>query len=105
MNRKEILDSAKKCICGDRPQDYGSPENNFGVIADLWNAYLKTAKPWVPTKCIPLFTASDVGVLMCLFKLGRIASGTGNMDSFIDLAGYAACAGELRENEMKEDQE
>lgn len=35
MNRKEILEAAAKCVCGDREQDYGSPENNFQTIAKL----------------------------------------------------------------------
>ena len=26
MTRKEILEAAEKCVCGDREQDYGSPE-------------------------------------------------------------------------------
>lgn len=34
-------------------------------------------------------------MLMCLFKIARIATGRGKADSFIDLAGDAACAGEL----------
>ena len=38
MNRKEILEAAAKCVCGDREQDYGSPENNFAIIARLWSA-------------------------------------------------------------------
>lgn len=25
MTRKEILEAAEKCVCGDREQDYGSP--------------------------------------------------------------------------------
>lgn len=29
MKREEILDAAKRCVCGDREKDYGSPENNF----------------------------------------------------------------------------
>lgn len=37
----------------------------------------------------------DVATLMCLFKIARIATGRGKADSFIDLAGDAACAGEL----------
>lgn len=37
MNREEILKCAKICVCGDREQDYGSPENNFELkgIHDL----------------------------------------------------------------------
>ena len=26
MNRPEILDAAKACVCGQREQDYGTPE-------------------------------------------------------------------------------
>ena len=37
MKRDEILESAKVCVCGEREQDYGSPENSFGLIARLWD--------------------------------------------------------------------
>ena len=37
--RAEILDAAKKIVTGDREKQYGSPEDNFGVIARLWSAY------------------------------------------------------------------
>ena len=33
MKREEILDAAKRCVCGDREQDYGSPEKNFEKIS------------------------------------------------------------------------
>ena len=39
MKRAEILAAAEKCVCGDREQDYGSPENNFSRIADFWSTY------------------------------------------------------------------
>ena len=84
MTRPEILDTAKKCVCGDREQDYGTPEKNFGTIAALWTAY----------KGIEL-TAVDVAAMLSLVKLGRIASGHGKADNWIDLAGYAACGGEI----------
>lgn len=41
MKRKEILEAAMCCVCGDREQDYGTPERNFELIADLWTTYLK----------------------------------------------------------------
>ena len=84
MTRPEILDTAKKCVCGDREQDYGTPEKNFGTIAELWTAY----------KGIEL-TAVDVAAMLSLVKLGRIASGHAKADNWIDLAGYAACGGEI----------
>lgn len=39
MKRADILHTAEKCVCGQREQDYGSPENNFQTIADFWSVY------------------------------------------------------------------
>ena len=38
---------------------------------------------------------NDVAMMMALLKVARIKSGGGTVDSFVDLAGYAACGGEL----------
>ena len=38
MSRAEILAAAKRCVCGDREEDYGSPERNFKTIAIMWDA-------------------------------------------------------------------
>lgn len=92
--RENLLNTAIFCVCGHREQDYGSPEDNFKTIANLWSAYLgKTISP------------IDVAMCMALLKIARIRSGTGTMDSFVDLAGYAACGGEIaaiNENKKKE---
>ena len=93
MTREEILTAARQCVCGDREQDYGSPEKSFDMIADLWGPYLRQ-KCVSAGACVSL-TASDVGAMMCLFKLARIATGHGKADNWVDLAGYAACGGEL----------
>ena len=84
MKRADILHTAEKCVCGQREQDYGSPENNFEIIAGFWTVY----------KGVP-FTPNDVAMMMALLKIARIKSGGGTADSFVDLAGYAACGGEL----------
>ena len=84
MTRPEILQKAETCVCGHREQEYGSPENNFQTIADLWRAYKGVD-----------FTAVDVAMMMALLKIARIQSGTATEDSFVDLAGYAACGGEI----------
>lgn len=83
MKRAEILDTAKSCVCGEREQDYGTPENNFALIGKLWEAYMG-----VP------FSPKDVAMMMALLKIARIKTGK-SADSFVDLAGYAACAGEI----------
>lgn len=93
VDRKEILEAATRCVCGERERDYGTPERNFELIGELWTTYLK-AKCVSPEADVCI-NGEDVATLMCLFKIARIATGRGKADSFIDLAGYAACAGEL----------
>ncbi len=38
--------------------------------------------------------AEDVAVMMILMKIARIKGG-GSLDCWVDIAGYAACGGEL----------
>lgn len=91
MDRITILNEAAKCVCGEREQDYGTPENNFTLIGKLWEAYTGQA-----------YSAKDVAMMMALLKVARIKTGT-KADSFVDLAGYAACAGEIADHEAKAD--
>ena len=84
MERKEILGEAERCVCGQREQDYGSPESNFAIIAKLWGGYLDTE-----------ISTVDVAMMMVLLKVARIKNGGGSGDSFVDIAGYAAVGGEL----------
>ena len=87
--REKILEEAKKIICEDRNKQYGEPEDNFACIAELWTFYLGLE-----------LDVYDVGMLMVLFKLARLISGTYKRDSLVDLIGYAACAAEgKKENE------
>ena len=85
MNRKECLEESIKCVCTDREGQYGSPENNFSLIAELWSVYKGET-----------FTAEDVAMMMALLKIARIKAGKRKADNYVDLAGYAACACELR---------
>lgn len=88
MNREEILTQAAKIVTGEREEQYGSPEDNFKIIADLWSGYLD--EEIAPT---------DVAVMMILMKIARIKGG-GSLDCWVDIAGYAACGGELFENDL-----
>ena len=94
--RAQILNEARDIICSDRNKQYGEPEDNFAVIGELWSQYLRRAKD----VAIDL-NGYDVGMLMALFKIGRLETGTPKRDNFVDLAGYVACAAEiaLREND------
>ena len=91
MNRDEIIAEVAKCVSIERNSSYGEPEDNFRAIADFWNVYLTSRG--VEFKQ-PL-TAVDIAIMMGLVKIGRIATGEGKLDNFIDLAGYAVCGGEV----------
>jgi len=95
MNRPEILEAARVCVCGEREHDYGTPEDNFETIGLFWGTYLRAAHPELKKVMgINRINAKDVAVMMALLKVARIATGSSE-DSFVDLAGYAACAGEI----------
>lgn len=91
QNRMEILDSVKRCICGDRDERYGEPEENFERIADYWNIYLKHNLT-NSDRCV---SGHDVAIMMALFKIARIESasmsGETHTDSWLDAIGYLAC--------------
>ena len=89
MNRSEILKQAEEMVCGHREQDYGTPENNFDIIAKLWTAYSGYD-----------FSGVDVAMMMALLKIARIKSGTMTEDSFVDGCGYLACGGEIATNKL-----
>lgn len=91
MSREDVLEAAKKCVCGDREEDYGNPENNFMTIANLWTNYLNAEFKSFNFMLGP----GDVAAMMILLKVSRIASGHGKNDNWVDIAGYAACGGEL----------
>lgn len=84
--RKTILDAAEKCVCRDRQDTHGRPEDNFGAIADLWTAYLDVGREITPV---------DVAQMMILLKIGRAKENPKHTDNWVDMAGYAACAGEI----------
>ena len=84
--RKTILDAAEKCVCQDRQDTHGRPEDSFCAIADLWTAYLGTGQEIDPV---------DVANMMVLLKIARAKENPKHQDNWVDMAGYAACAGEI----------
>jgi hypothetical protein len=90
--REEILTQAKTCVCGDREQDYGKPENSFDIIARLWAAYLRGRKD---ERGDIYIMPKDAAAMLALLKIARISTGHAKADNWVDLAGYAACGGEI----------
>ena len=65
MKRAEILEAARVCVCGEREQDYGTPENNFETIGLLWGVYLRAAHPELArVMAVNHITAKDVAAMM-----------------------------------------
>jgi len=91
MTRKEILSEVEKCICSDRNVRYGEPEYNFTTIAKFWSTFLDIE-----------IAAWQVAAMMMLMKNARIKSSKGrDEDSWVDVAGYSACGGELMPGETE----
>lgn len=86
--RAKILSKAREIVCVNREQQYGKPENNFGIIAELWSTYLGHN-----------ITPKDVAIMMVMLKIARIKSGHNKEDNYVDACGYMALAGELEEEE------
>ena len=82
--RKRVLSEAERCVCGQREQDYGTPEDNFGRIAEFWTTYMGVE-----------FGTVDVAIMMALLKIARISENLQHMDSWVDGCGYLACGGEI----------
>ena len=82
-HRSKVLEEADALINGERQKNYGKPNENFQVIADMWTAYLDHE-----------LTPSDVCHMMALLKIARLRNGP-HKDSSVDGAGYLALGAEL----------
>lgn len=90
--RSRVLQTAEKLVNGDRNTQYGDPIDDFRRTADMWSAYLGDDLK------IPL-EPHDVAAMMGMLKLSRIRWSPQKGDSWIDLAGYAACGLDCAERE------
>ena len=88
----EIAKRANELVGGDRAATHGNKYLNHWNIAQVWNGILKAAgkAPGIP------LDAHDVANLMEGMKIARRYLGNTNPDDYIDGAGYAAVAGEIR---------
>jgi hypothetical protein len=87
-SRLVVLDDAGAAINGERDLNYGSPEENFGRIAGLLNAYM-AGRPEGEIK------PHEVAIFNILLKIGRLQNSPDHRDSWVDIAGYAACGYEV----------
>ena len=92
MTRKEILDAAAQIVTQDGEEQYGFAEDCFAAVGNLWVDYLQSCGV-----AIDFLEPFDVAnMMMILMKIARSAIGKPKADDWIDIAGYAACGGELQ---------
>lgn len=82
--RQEVLELATRYVTADRQATHGKPEDTFGLISQYWSNYLGKT-----------IGAHDVAAMMVLLKVARSQMNPTAFDNWIDMAGYAACGGEL----------
>ena len=87
MKTREYLDTAAKIVSGQRQMDYGDKYQNHENISKLWSAYLDYN-----------ISAHDVAICMLLVKVARLKHRP-TKDCYIDMAGYAAIAGEIQDKD------
>jgi hypothetical protein len=92
ISKREILEEAIAAVVV-RGKSYGSLEENFSRIARLWNQHLVNIG--LLDSAPRGLGCSDVALMMALVKIARLENDPGHHDSWVDLAGYAACGGEL----------
>ena len=85
MKTREYLDKAAKIVTGQRQFDYGNKYQNHENISKLWSAYLDYT-----------ISAHDVAICMLLVKVARLKHRK-TEDCYLDMAGYAAIAGEIED--------
>lgn len=97
LKREKILEEAKVLTTQKRDAEYGTPGANALMISRMWSAYLGIdIKP------------RDVFPMMALLKLCRTRHSPEKADHYYDIAGYAACAGEVvnaKDREEEQDNE
>jgi len=84
MNRTHILETANEYVTRDRVATHGDAEDSFGKLAAIWGARLGVH-----------IRPDQVAIMMLDLKTVRAWDNPKHQDNWIDMAGYAACGGEI----------
>lgn len=93
-SRKEVLEAVKRAILVERNATYGPPEQDFARTADILCALGFRFTPTGLNDDAGYVDAHHIAMLMIALKLSRLCHGPGKLDSWVDVAGYAACGAE-----------
>lgn len=92
--RERCLKHAHMAVMATRNKTYGNPLDNFTDTAKFFNTFLqaKMRKEGIEnTEYIELIQPNDIALLMVMLKTARLINQPAHGDSYIDIAGYAAC--------------
>lgn len=81
--RVRVLETACNLITGDRAGSYGSYRDQMQAIADAFNGF------YHDIDAAPFLEPRHVSMILMLLKLRRRVT-AGDLDSSVDLCGYAA---------------
>lgn len=84
LTRAGVLDAARRAVTVDRAATHGKVEDSFAKIAAIWSVHLG----------VPV-TGAQVSLMLAELKIVRAWGNPTHADNWNDLAGYAACGGEL----------
>jgi len=76
-----------------REQSYGDPSESMKHIAHMWSAYYDKR-----------ITPPEMVSMMIMLKLGRLKETPTHLDSWLDIAGYAAIAYESILSEIEDEE-
>lgn len=90
--RGKVLTTANSLVNGDRNKQYGPPTQDFQRTADALNAYGYRGPDG------RLLLAHDTAIIQMALKISRLMWTPGKEDTWVDVAGYAACGYECAVN-------
>jgi hypothetical protein len=108
--RGKVLATAESLVNGDRNASYGDPNHDFARTAVYWQEHVLARLEVALRGRIldneveltmnmirdvateeAILGPTDVAIMMSLLKISRLAWSPTKADSWVDLAGYAAC--------------
>lgn len=84
VNRTRILETANEYVTKDRAATHGDVEGSFAKLAAIWGERIGVS-----------IRADQVAIMMLDLKTVRAWDNPKHLDNWIDMAGYAACGGEV----------
>jgi len=104
---EHLMILARDTIFGSAQAAYGDPATNHAGIAALWRAYFGIRADYGSSH-ISGIDGEDVAMCFLLAKIARASHRSHrpdplNEDTFVDMIGYAAIAGQCREERIAAD--